>query len=408
MRTYRLWTTTGREPPRQLEIQAESLAHAAELMHARGLLVLDPSMRGIRAHDGTVNAPAAAGPFTRWRRADAYSSDLFAEQLLALLRAGIGPVESVRAMAAQTRGSAHLVLQRVLQSLEQGRGMARALDEAQAFNPLMISLVAAAEETSDLSGAMERYLQHAQQVNQLRQRLITTSVYPALLLAVGTAVMIFLLLYVIPRFSGIFESIHTELPWSARALMSWGALLKNHGAALAVAAGALLFGFIVLVASADRRGRMLERVLRNPWLGAVLHRMYLARLYRTMGVLASGGIALPRAVQMAAEQMPQALRHAVLSALDEIRSGERTSVAFERQGLTTPVALQLLRVGEQGGDLCELLLKAAQFHEDETSRTIERFMRALEPTIMTVLGVSIGAIVIVMYLPIFELASAIR
>lgn len=368
---------------------------------SQGYLLLE----GSRVHAEAAYRRPLAAP---WRGRRPLDSDLFAEQLAALLQAGIGPVESLRALEQQAHGMAKNTLRDVLTALEHGRTLADAMSATQLFDDLLVALVRASEHTSDLPEALQRYLQHAQQTKALRQRIVTASVYPVLLLLVGALVMVFLLTYVIPRFSGIFASIHVDLPWTARLLMEWGTLVRVHGYGLALFAICCAVALGAVVASGRARSALFGWVLRQRHIGHYVHLVYVARLYRTTGTLVEGGIPFPRALQMAAELLPPRLRGVALAAWRQVLEGIAPAAALAAQGLMTPVAEQLLQVGERSGDLGAMLLKAAAFHEGETSRAIERFMRALEPVVMTVLGVGIGAIVIVMYLPIFELASAVR
>ncbi|MCM5681568.1 type II secretion system F family protein [Schlegelella sp. S2-27] len=348
-------------------------------------------------------------PLRRRRAAPRLASDLFCEQLSSLLQAGIGPVEAIKALAQQAGSTSEgAVLQGILSDLQQGRTLAQALEHAERFDPLLVALVRASEETSDLTVALQRYLQHARQADAVRQRIITASVYPMLLLVVGGLVMLFLLTYVVPRFSGIFASIHTELPWSAQLLLQWGNLVKAHGAWMAAAAVVLAAFGIGACSSPRLRSRAVAAVLEQRHVGRYARLVYLARLYRTTGTLIEGGIPFVRAFGMASALLPHHLQATAASALRSVQEGTSASAALAAAGLATPVVERLLHVGQRSGEMGPMLVKAAAFHESETARAIERFMRALEPTVMAVMGLAIGAIVVVMYLPIFELASAIR
>ncbi|WKB56139.1 type II secretion system F family protein [Eleftheria terrae] len=399
-RLLHLWVAKGGSAPRLFSISAASHSEAAAAARSQGYTVLqqcavpeklDGSRRGLLA-----------------KRHASISGPLFAQQLSTLLQAGIGPVEAVKALVKQSRGAGTPVLQQLLSELEQGRSLAQALEATAAFDTLLIALVRASEMTSNLPDALQRYLQHAEQTQAVRQRVITASVYPVLLLAVGTLVMAFLLTYVVPRFSGIFASLHTDLPWTARLLLNWGQLVKDHGTALALSAAGAVATLAAAAASPTVRAKVFAWILTQRHVGHYVQLVYFARLYRTIGTLLDGGIPFPKALEMAAALLPVHLRTAAFKALDKVREGLPPSHALALCGLTSPVADQLLQVGERSGELGAMMNQAAIFHEGETARVIERFMRALEPVVMTVIGVGIGGIVVIMYMPIFELASAIQ
>ncbi|MCW7541267.1 type II secretion system F family protein [Aquabacterium sp. A7-Y] len=403
MQNIVLWCLRGQGAPTAIAFQAGSRTDAVRQAEAQGWRVLDAGVSSAPA----PRAPAPGLSFAIGRR-PAIASDLFADQLATLLQAGIGPVEALRALASQARGGAAPLLKDVLGRLEQGHTLAGALEATQAFDDLLIALIRAAEETSDLPQALERYLQHAQQSKSVRQRIVTASIYPVVLLLVGGLVMVFLLVWVVPRFSGVFASMHGELPWAATLMLRWGELVKSHGSFLLLVLGTLVGGLVFAGASPAVRAALFARLLRQRHVGYYVQLMYLSRLYRTVGMLLDGGIAFPRSFQMASRLLPAHLRHAAEEALEAVRSGRSPSTALEAAGLSSPVAQQLLLVGERSGDLGAMMTKVASFHEGETARAIERFMRALEPTIMALMGLAIGFVVVVMYLPIFELASAIR
>jgi general secretion pathway protein F len=197
-----------------------------------------------------------------------------------------------------------------------------------------------------------------------------------------------------------------ELPWLSQLLLEWGRFINAHGALLAVAfvaaAVAAALGFARLK---ELAGRVARRV---PAIGERLRVYHLARFYRTLGMLLRGGTPLVTALGMAAGLMPAVMRPRLAAATQRIREGASTSSAMEVAGLATPVALRLLRVGEKSGEMAEMMDRIAAFHDDELARWIDLVTRLFEPLLMAVLGVVIGVIVVLMYLPIFELAGSLQ
>jgi general secretion pathway protein F len=147
---------------------------------------------------------------------------------------------------------------------------------------------------------------------------------------------------------------------------------------------------------------------RIPSVGERLLVYQLARFYRTVGMLLRGGTPLVPALEMTAGVLTPDLRARLAAATRRIREGASISVAMEANGLVTPVALRLLRVGERSGEMAEMMERIAVFHDEELARWVDWFTRLFEPLLMAVIGVVIGAIVVLMYLPIFELAGSLQ
>jgi general secretion pathway protein F len=242
----------------------------------------------------------------------------------------------------------------------------------------------------------------------LKKRMINASIYPAVLLAAGSLVVLFLVTYVVPRFSGIYEDIGGELPFASKMLMQWGRLLDAHDVAV-------LAGFLAFVALAGYGvlrpgfraavGRLCARI---PVVGYQIELYQLARLYRTVGMLLRGGLPVVTAFEMTRGLLAAAARPQLAAATRAVREGRSLADALAAQGLTTPVAERMLRVGERSGNMGEMMERIAAFYDEELSRFVDVATRLIEPAMMTVIGLVIGLIVVLMYFPIFELAGSIR
>ena len=397
---YRYWAAQEDGLPCLREVEAESPELAVRALTAQGLtvLALDQGERSISVIPRLIKK--------RFR------VDLFAQELLALLQAGLTIVEALRALS-EDRAShrdrlTHAVVEHLSHELETGQTFATALESRSEFPALFVAMVRASEQTSDLPSALQRYLDYAQQVSAVRERVISASIYPLLLIGAGFTVLVFLLIYVVPRFAGIYEGLHKDLPWAATVLMQWGLIVKHHGATLAVTALTFAALCTAALSSPVWRAVAFAQLLKWTRTAHLVRMFHVARYFRTCGMLLEGGIALPRATQMALAILPPALREQAQAALTKIEHGNRPSEAYATTSLSTPIVEQLLSVGERTGDLGAMMTRAAAFYEADGARTLERIMRALEPILMAAIGIAIGSIVVLMYLPIFELAGAIN
>jgi general secretion pathway protein F len=390
---FRITTLEGGQGVAIQEVDALDEADAHRQAIARGLRVL-----AIQA--------------VRWRRARRARLSLvaFSNELVALLEAGLSLVEAIDALTEKERDeSVRHLLEGLRRRLYEGRSLSVALgDFPGSFPTLYVATVRASERSGAIAEALRRFVAYQQQIDLLKKRLVNASIYPAVLLAAGSLVLLFLVAYVVPRFSGIYEEIGGELPFASRALMAWGRLLDAHG--LAVVAG--LVACAALAVHGVRRpglraavGRLAARV---PMVGHQLELYQLARLYRTVGMLLRGGLPVVTAFEMTRGLLAAAAGPRLAAATRAVREGRSLTDALAAEGLTTPVADRMLRVGERSGNMGEMMERIAAFYDDELSRFVELATRLIEPAMMTVIGLVIGLIVVLMYFPIFELAGSIR
>lgn len=335
---------------------------------------------------------------------------LFTRELIALLGSGLSLTESLETLAEkETRQDTRAVLQQVIRHLFEGERFSTAIARVpRAFPPLYVAVVEAAEKTSSLGEALTRYVAYQEQLDTLKKKVVAASIYPVLLLGVGGLVALFLLGYVTPRFAGVYEGNLESVPWASRVLIETGALIQTHGGGAALA----LAGAVALLVWGARQPAVAAAVSRALWrapgLGEHLRIFHLTRFYRTVGMLLSGGIPVLTALTMAQGLLHAALRDRLAAAARQIREGRALSYAMETAGLSTPVAARLLRVGEKSGRMGEMMESVARFHDEELGRFVEWFTRLIEPVLMAVIGLVIGVIVVLLYLPIFDLAGSLE
>ena len=333
---------------------------------------------------------------------------LFSQELRVLLNAGLPLVEAIDTLAQkERRDDSRALLERLSEVLRQGQPLSAALQEfPQAFPLLYVATVRASEKTSDLSPALARYVAYAVQLEAIRKRVVNASIYPMLLIAVGGLVSLFLLLYVVPRFGSIYAERGGDLPLFSRLLLGFGQAVNAQGLLVLGALAALLAAAVYLWKA--YRTRIGDALWRLPAIGERLKVYQLARFYRTIGMLLRGGMPLVAALDMGAELLHPLLRERLVAASRAISEGRNVSQSMDANGLTTPVALRMLAVGEKSGNMGEMLEQIAAFHDEELARWVDWFTRLFEPILMALIGLVIGAIVILMYMPIFELAGNLQ
>jgi general secretion pathway protein F len=345
-----------------------------------------------------------------WRQSPDFPLLQFNQSLLILLRAGLSVVESIETLAdRESRGETKQVLQRLHEQLKVGLSFSAALEAQPAvFPPLYIASVRANEKTGALTEAIERFIVYRAQADLLRKRVIGAAIYPAMILGVGSLVIAFLLLYVVPRFSLVFQDLGDRIPLMSRLLLQWGQFANAHWLEL------LAGGVLCIAAASYALGRpqvrlmLVRQIQRIPRIGEIVRVYQLARFYRALGMLQQAGIPILVALDMVTGLLPVTLHTALAAARRDIGEGRSISAAFETHGLTTAVSLRLLRVAERTGQMGEMLERTASFHEEDITQALDWFIRLFEPLLMIAIGLVIGVVVLLMYAPIFELAGSIQ
>ncbi len=375
----------------ETELEAGNETEARALAVARGLSVLS-----VREHG-------------RYRGRGRFPLLFFNQELLALLRAGIPLAESLDALHEnESRAEQRAVLRSLRAALEEGRTLSSALADApHAFPDLYVAIIRAAERTSEIDSALERYIAYQQLLETLRGKLVGAAIYPVLLLGVGALVIMFLLGYVVPRFAHIFDDLGGGLPLLSRLLLGLGQGVQEHALGLGLVFLVLVTGLVMALRHGDLRTAVARLMWRIPAIGRRLRVFQLARFYRTLGMLLAGGIPAVTALAMVSGLLSPTLQDRLQLAIELIREGRSFTATLAKCGLSTRVAEHMLAVGERAGNLGDMLTRAAEFHEESTAREIDWLTRLFGPVLMLVIGCAIGLIIVFLYLPIFQLAEVI-
>lgn len=334
----------------------------------------------------------------------------FSQELLSLLTAGLSLVESIETLLDKEQDSGNRrVIQDLLARLYEGITFSHALETyPKAFPPLYIATVRASERTGDLPEALTRFITYQTQMDFVRKKLVGASIYPVLLLFVGLLVSVFLLIFVVPKFSAIYEDIGADLPWLSVLLIKWGQFVHDQGLELAIAALIVFAGMFYAVTRPSFRVYVLQLLWRIPAIGEHMRVYQLARFYKTLGMLLRGGIPITQALEMVSGLLQAHFQPRVKAAAEHIREGKTISSAMETEGLATAVGNRMLRVGERTGLMGDMMERIGNFHDEEIARWVEWTTKLIEPILMAVIGIVIGGIIILMYMPIFDLAGSIN
>jgi general secretion pathway protein F len=383
----------------QMTVDAGTLDMARQVAEHQGLRVL--SVAPVRR---LATLGASIG-----RRQD-FPLLLFSQELATLINAGLSLITALESLAEKEQdASTRKVLDALVRLLYEGKSFSQALAQYPAIFPdLYVALIQSSEKTGAVSGGLARYVAYRTRIDLLTQKIVSASVYPALLLVVGMGVLLFLVGYVVPRFSSVFGELGTRLPWMSQVLMKLGHMIHENFAGLALSLALMACGAAGLWQLTAVRQAVGRTVLALPGVRERVFLYQVTRLYRSLGILLQSGIPVVQAITMARSLLGARMAALLDLAGQRVREGQPLSQALEANHLSTPVALRMLHAGEQAGNLGAMMERTADFYDEEMGRWIEWFVRLFEPLLMVFVGAVIGVVVILMYIPIFELAGSIR
>lgn len=378
---------------RSVLLDAQDESHARLQAQARQLTALSVSRRRLV-----------------WRRRAKFPLALFAQELHALLSAGLAVTEALETLIEkETQPHRLQVLEQVQRDLREGKRLSAALAaQPHVFPALFVGVIRAAEGTSDLPAALSRLIQYETRLAAVRHKVVSAAIYPTILLFVGAAVTLFLLGYVVPRFAAVYQEGSRDLPWASAMLLKWGQLVSEHSMLFGAAfAGVVTFAVVALRRGASN-GALWQLLRLAPGARERVEAMELSRFYLTLGMLLEGGVPIQRALELCNAVLSRDKQAALQALRSDVAAGYAFTESLDRHGLSTPVAIRFLRVGERSAQLGVMLGRAAAFYDEATGRWIERFTRAFEPVLMAAIGIVIGLIVILLYMPIFDLAGSLQ
>lgn len=384
------------EPPRGLQwlrVQADSAAGVAQALGRPASAII-----AVRA----VDKPGRLAG--RRRRLDLRQ---FSQELALLLQSGLPLLEALETLRERDAAGGALVA--VIAALRQGRPLSAALSQdAQTFDALFVAIVAASERSGQLVPALKNHAAYLAWSQGLRSKLAAAAIYPLLLLTAGLSVVVFLLLYVLPRFAAVFDGLGDSVPNASRYLIGFGVWAASSPLWTGSLLAALPLAALLCWRWPLARQAAAHLLWRAPGLGPRWRVVALARLYRGMALLLAAGVPVSAAMRLLHGVVPAPLQQPLTEAARAVESGQRLSLALHAQSLATPVAQRMLRVGEGSGELALMLERAATFHDEEIAQLSELVTRAVNPVLMLIMGVLIGGIVILMYLPIFSLMERVQ
>lgn len=329
-----------------------------------------------------------------------------------LIRAGV-PMR--RALEVTIERAADGVLRESLRSLladvEHGTALSAAMARRpRAFAPLYVAMVRAGEAGGILDDVLERLASFLERDADLRKKVRAALAYPAVVVTAATGLVLFLVARIVPMFAQMFDAFHAELPPTTRLLLAAGDALQQPAAWFGTAAAIALAAAAIAAAARTQRGALaLDHLrLRLPVFGPLLHKTITARIARMLGTLLRSGIELVAAIDVVRPVAGSPAYAAALERVDvALRAGDTLTSPLEAARLFDPLAVALVRVGEETGLLDEMLLKVAAYFETDVEAAVATLGAVIEPALIGVLGVAVGFIVFSVFIPLYTLVGSV-
>lgn len=335
---------------------------------------------------------------------------LFTRQLATLLKAGIALLQALDIIAD---GFENRPMRALVQSLKQdiaaGSSLAIALQkQPRYFDELYCNLIAAGEQAGALEALLERVATHLEKSEQLKARIKKALTYPMTVLAVATLVSAILLIHVVPQFQGLFAGVGAQLPGFTLGVISLSEFMQHNWWVLILAAGTGFAGLRKAYRSSTGFRHWLDaRLLKAPVAGTLLKKSAVARYARTLSTTFAAGVPLVQALDSVAGATGNGLfKQAINRMRHDVSTGTQLNESMAVSGLFPGMATQMTAIGEESGTLDTMLEKVASHYEADVDHLVDNLTSLMEPLIMVVLGGIVGALVLAMYLPIFQLGTA--
>jgi type IV pilus assembly protein PilC len=338
------------------------------------------------------------------------SISIFTRQLATMIDAGLPLVQSLEILASQQDDKLfQKIIREIREDVEGGSTFAGALKKHPAtFNDLYTNLVVAGEEGGILDTILTRLANYIEKAEALKKKVKSALIYPATIVAVAVIVVMILMVFVIPVFETMFKSAGQSLPLPTLITLTISKLIQKY--VVIIFPGLILCFYLFKKYYQTEKGKTLmdTLLLKSPVFGPLFQKIAVARFSRTLGTLVSSGVPILDGLNIVSKASGnKRIEIAVLNARASIREGETIAEPLGRSGHFPPMVIQMISVGESTGALDSMLSKIADFYEDEVDVAVGNLTSLLEPLLMVFLGVVIGGVVISMYLPIFQMASAV-
>lgn len=383
-------------------IEADTPREVRQKLRDRGLIPIEVH-RVAERKQGKI-----AGAKKLFRRKKIVPADLalMTRQMATLLAAGIPVDETLSGVAEQTeKNHVKSILLGVRGRVTEGYSLASAMDEfPSAFPKLYRTTVAAGESSGKLDQVLAKLADFTERQHEVRQKIRQAMIYPTMMTIVSIAIVVFLLIYVVPKIVNVFSQTNQTLPFATIILIALSDFLKEYGIYLAIVLIVMIYGFFRLLKYKPFRERFDQFIMKIPIIGRAVKTVNSGRFGRTFGILFAATVPVLEAMRAAAQLItPLPMQFAVMDAIEKVREGSSIHYALRQTKYFAPMVIHLIASGETSGQLAAMLEKAAAAQERDVEVLIQSSLTLFEPILILLMGAIVLFIVLAIMLPIFAL-----
>jgi len=336
---------------------------------------------------------------------------IFTRQFSTMINSGLPLVQALDILSKQSENPVlQAVTRQVVFDVESGHTVADALGKhPNAFTELYVNMVAAGEAGGILDTILLRLATFMEKNDALVRKVKGAMIYPGVIMGVAGSAITILLLFVIPTFQSMFESVGLTLPLPTRIVINMSQFLQSYWWACIIGVVVTVQSLRKYYATLDGQLRIDRMLLKAPVLGDVIRKSAVSRFTRTLGTLISSGVSILDGLEITAKTAGnRVISDAIMASRASIAGGDTISAPLAKSGVFPPMVISMIAVGEQTGGLDEMLSKIADFYDEEVDAAVGGLLALMEPMMIVFLGVVVGGMVVAMYLPIFDMINAVQ
>ena len=387
---------------------AESEARLRHELEEKGLFVLAIQPRGAFGLPSLPGLPALT--FRQRRKVSTREFLVFNQELATLLKAGMPLAQSLDILRrAVPNATFKAVLDDVHQRVQAGSSLSEAFEaHGSMFPGVYTASLMAGEKSGSLDTVLRRFIAYTKIVSSVRRRVLSALMYPLVLVLLSIAVVTIIVVKVVPAFAEFYSGFNTELPLATRVLTSTSTAISANLLWILLVVAGVAFVLWRWFKRPGQRTRLHALLLGAPLIGGVSTKFATAQFSRTLATLLQGGIPLVTALDVAARAIGnRAMAQQIDVVARDVREGQSLAAALSSRGIFPDVAIKMVEVGEATGALQDMLNAQADFYDEDIDTTLTRFVALVEPTLLIIMGIVIAGLLLALYMPVFQLSSAV-
>jgi type IV pilus assembly protein PilC len=331
---------------------------------------------------------------------------LFTRQLSTLQDAGLPIVQSLQILTNMQRpGTFKNAVARVTDDVTSGTMLSEGMSRfPKIWDPLYTNLVKAGETAGALETILRRLSEFREKAQRLKKKVIGALIYPVAVLTIASAILTFIMVFIVPKFQAIFKDLSIQLPPLTVLLITFSSFMASYWWMLLIGIIAFIV-FVRIFRQTEKGGNIIDRIMLHlPVIGGIVKKSSVARFSRTLGTLVTSGVGFLDALEITKSATPNVVvRNAIAEVRESVKEGETINEPLRRSGVFDDIVVNMIKVGEETGELDKMLIKIADNYDEEVDAAVAAMMALLEPALIIFMGGAVGFIVIALFMPLIKI-----